>query len=58
MRDAVSNENNTYVGPSTMTLSRNITMHLNDSSSIALHLKSYFLPKSKFQKISIEKITL
>ena len=29
-------------------------MHLNDSSSITLHLKSHSLPKSKFRKIQIE----
>ena len=26
-------------------------MHFNDSSSIALHLKTHSIPKSKFQKI-------
>ena len=29
-------------------------MHLNDSSSIALHLKNHSIPKSKFPKILIE----
>ena len=29
-------------------------MHLNDSSSIALHLKNYSIPKSKFRKILVE----
>ena len=33
-------------------------MHLHDSSSIALHLKSHSLPKSKFQKILIENTTI
>ena len=30
-------------------------MHLNDSSSIALHLKTHSIPKSKFWKIQVEK---
>ena len=32
--DCLSKENNTYVGLTTTTLSRWLTMHLNDSSSI------------------------
>ena len=46
--NCVSNENDTYIGLTTTALSRCLTKHLNDSSSIALHLKSYFLPKSEF----------
>ena len=34
------NENNTYVGLTSTTLARRFTMHLNDSSSLALHHKS------------------
>ena len=56
--DCVSNENNTYVGLTTTTLSRKFTMHLNDSSSIALHLKTHSIPKSKFQNILVENTTL
>ena len=41
--DCVSNVNNTYVGLAT-------TIHLNDFSSIAIHLKSHSIPKSKFGK--------
>ena len=37
-----------FAGLTTTTLSRRLTMHLNDSSSIALHLKTHFIPKSKF----------
>ena len=53
-RDCVSNENNTYVGPNATTLSRRLTMHLNDCSTIDLHLKTHSIPKSKFRKIRVE----
>ena len=33
-------------------------MHLNDSSSIALYLKTHSIPKSKFQKILVENTTI
>ena len=33
-------------------------MHLNDSSSIALHLKNYSSPKFKFRKILVENTTI
>ena len=56
--DYVSNENKTYVGLTTTTLSRRLTMHLNDSSSIALHLKTRSLLKSKFRKIVVKNITI
>ena len=56
--DWVSNENNTYVGLTTTTLSRRLTMHLYDSSSIALHLKNHSHPKSKFLKIVVEITTI
>ena len=56
--DCVSKENNTYVGLTTITLSRRLMMHLNDSSSIALHLKTHSIPKSKFQKILVENTTI
>ena len=47
-----------YVGLTTTTLSRQLTMHLNDSSFISLHLKTHSIPKSKFQKILFEKTTI
>ena len=56
--NCVSNKNNMYIGLSPMTLSRRRTMHLNDSSSIALHLKTHSIPKSKFQKILVENTTI
>ena len=55
--DCVPNEN-MYVGLTTTTLSRRLTMHLNDSSSLALHLKTHFIPKFKFRKILIENTTI
>ena len=33
-------------------------MHLNDSSSVAEHLKSHSLPKYKFRKILVENTTM
>ena len=54
--DCVSKENN--VGLTTTTFSRRLTMHLNDSSSIALHLKTHSIPKSKFRKILVENTTI
>ena len=51
-------ENNMYVGLTTTTLSRWLTMHLNDSSSIALHLKTHSISKSEFRKIFVENITI
>ena len=50
--DSVSKENNKYVGLTTTTLTRRLMMHLNDSSSLALYLKTHSIPKSKFRKNS------
>ena len=58
LADCVPKENRVYVGLTTTSLSRQLTMHLNDSSSIALHLKTHSIPKSMFQKILIENITI
>ena len=54
--ETVSNKN-MYIGFTT-TVSRRLTMHLNDSSSIALHLKTHSIPKSKFGKILVENTTI
>ena len=54
----VSKENSAYVGLTTTTLSRRLTMYINDSSSIALHLKIHSIPKSKFRKILAENTTI
>ena len=56
--DCIFKENNAYVGLTTTTLSRRLTMHLNDSSSIALHLETHSIPKSKFRKILVENTTI
>ena len=56
--DCVSKEDNAYVGLTATTLSRRLTMHLNDSSSIVFHLKTHSIPKSKFRKILVENITI
>ena len=37
--DCISDNNNIYVGLTSTTLSRRLTMHLSDTSSIAQHLK-------------------
>ena len=46
--ECFSKENNAYVGLTTTTLSRQLTVLLKDSSSLALHLKTHSIPKSKF----------
>ena len=56
--DSVSKENIVHFGLTTTTLSRRLKMHLNDSSSIALHLKIHYIPKSKFLKILVENSTI
>ena len=47
-----------YVGFTTTALSTRLTMHLNDSSSMAFHLKNLSIPKPKFWKILVENTTL
>ena len=39
-----------YVGFTTMTLSKRLTMYFNDFCPIALHFNSLSIPKSKFLK--------
>ena len=56
--DWVYEENCVYVGLTTTTLSRQLTMHFNDSRSIALHIKTHSIPKSKFWKILVENTTI
>ena len=50
--DCVSKENNAYVDLTITSFSRRHTMHLNDSSSIAIHLKTLSIPESKFKRKS------
>ena len=52
--DYVSKENNTYVSLTTTTLSRRLTMHLNDVCFTALYLKKHSIPKSRFRKFLVE----
>ena len=43
LRDCISENNNIHVGLTSTTLSRQLTMHLSDTSLIAQHLKKTFL---------------
>ena len=45
--DCISDNSNIYVGLTTTTLSRRLTMHLSDTSSIAQHLKKTFMPNNR-----------
>ena len=54
----VSNEDDTYVGLTTTTPSRRLTIYLNDASSITLHLKTHSIAESRFRKFLIENITI
>ena len=58
LEDCVSNVSNAYVGLTITTLSRRLTEHLNDSSSIARHFKSHSVPKFKIRKILVEDSTM
>ena len=44
--DCISDNNNIYVGLTSTTLSRRLTMHLSDTSSIDQHLKKTFMPNN------------
>ena len=57
-QQSFSKENSEYVGLTTTTLSRRLTMHLNESSSITFHLKNHSFPNSKFWKILVENTTI
>ena len=50
--DCISNHNNIYVGLTSTTLSRRLTIHLSDTSSIAQHLKKTFMPNNTTTKNS------
>ena len=49
--DCISDNNNIYVGLTSNTLSRRLTMHLSDTSSIAQHLKKHSCPTTQLRKI-------
>ena len=48
--DCISENNNIYVGLTSTTLSRRLTMHLSDTSSIAQHLKNIHAQQQNYRK--------
>ena len=50
--DCISDDNNIYVGLTSTTLSRRLTMYLFDTSSIIQHLKKNSCPTTELQKFS------
>ena len=56
--DCISDNNNIYVGLTSTTLSRRITMHLSDTSSIAQHLKNHSCPTTQLRKILTDNTTI
>ena len=50
--DCISDNNNIYVGLTSTTLSRRLTMHLSDTSSIAQHLKNIHAQQHNYRKFS------
>ena len=57
--DCISdNNNNIYVGLTSTTLSRRLTMHLSDTSSIAQHLKKHSCPTTQLRKILTDNTTI
>ena len=57
--DCISdNNNNIYVGLTSTTLSRRLTMHLSDTSSISQHLKKHSCPTTQLRKILTDNTTI
>ena len=56
--DCISDNKNIYVGLTSSTLSRRLTMHLSDTSSIAQHLKKHSCPKTELRKILTDNTTI
>ena len=54
----ISENNNIYVGLNSTTLSRRLTMHLSDTSSIAQHLKKHSYPTTELWKMFTENTIL
>ena len=50
--DCISDNNNIYVGLTSTTLSRRLTMHLSDTSSIAQYLKNIHAQQQNYEKFS------
>ena len=55
---SASDNNNIYVGLTSTTLSRRLTMHLSDTSSIAQHLKKHSCPTTQLRKILTDNTTI
>ena len=53
----ITQNNNIYVGLTSTTLSRRLTMHLSDISSIVQHLKT-FMPNNWISEILTENTTI
>ena len=58
LRDCISENNSIYVGLTSTTLSRRLTMHLSGTSSIWQHLKKHSHQTTEFRKILTEKTIL
>ena len=56
--DCISDNNYIYVGLTSTTLLRRLTMHLSDTSSIAQHLKKHSCPTTELQKILTDNTTI
>ena len=56
--DCIFGNNNIYVGLTSTTLSRRLTIHLSDTSSIAQHLKKHSCPTTELRKIFTENTTI
>ena len=56
--DFISDNNNIYVCLTSTTLSRRLTMHLSDTSSIAQHFKKHSYPTTQLQKILTNNTTI
>ena len=56
--NCISEKNNIYVGLTSTALSRRLTMHLSDITSIAQHLKKHSCPTTELRKILTENTIL
>ena len=56
--DCISDNNNIYVGLTSTTRSRRLTLYLSDTSSIIQHLKKHSFPTTELRKILIDNTTI
>ena len=56
--DCISDNDNIYVGLTSTTLSRRLTMHLSNTSSIVQHLKKHSCPTIELRKILTDNTTI